>query len=271
MSKNQYYYKRNIGDYIRDTRDLTMQQHGAYALLLDYYYTNNGFVFDNFIKKHEELLKNLQKICNCASKKERQDIEFILHKFFTKSDAGWSNKRADEEIAKYRKISDSARKSAAGRWDKKDANAYANVDANAHTNVMPPHIETHNGRNAKQETRNKKQETIKDSARREWNSFFDLILCKDSEKEKMRELWNEWFDVRYKNKKLKHTERAAMSQINMLNANKAFMIVAIETAIDNGWQNIHITDNMTKTPRRAEPATGGIDFSGYGAKLGTEQ
>jgi len=32
------YYKRHLGDYAKDTRHLSMMEHGAYGILLDHYY-----------------------------------------------------------------------------------------------------------------------------------------------------------------------------------------------------------------------------------------
>lgn len=33
------YYRRYSGDYLRDTSKLSVLEHGAYSLLLDYYYS----------------------------------------------------------------------------------------------------------------------------------------------------------------------------------------------------------------------------------------
>ena len=41
------YYNRHLGDYAKDTRHLTMLEHGAYCLLLDYYYATEKPIPDN--------------------------------------------------------------------------------------------------------------------------------------------------------------------------------------------------------------------------------
>ena len=41
------YYKRHIGDYLKDTAHLSLLEHGVYARLLDVYYTRETAIPDD--------------------------------------------------------------------------------------------------------------------------------------------------------------------------------------------------------------------------------
>lgn len=51
----------------------------------------------------------------------------VLEAFFTLTDDGWRNERADREIAAFRAKSLKAKESAEKRWSERNANAYANA------------------------------------------------------------------------------------------------------------------------------------------------
>ena len=89
------YYKRHLGDYAKRTRTLTTYEHGVYNLLLDLYYSEEGpFTTDDAMA-----------VCQAKSKPERSSVAKVLDRYFTESDEGWRNSRADEEIAKYQEKS----------------------------------------------------------------------------------------------------------------------------------------------------------------------
>lgn len=87
------YYKRNIGDYAAATRHLSMLEHGAYTLLMDFYYTNEA-----------PLPKEIKEICRrvgARGKEEHAAIETVLRDFFSQEVDGWTQKRCADEIAVY--------------------------------------------------------------------------------------------------------------------------------------------------------------------------
>lgn len=97
-----HFYQRHIGDYQKDTSDLSLLEHGVYAMLLDHYYA------------HERALPNevtrLHRICKAATPTERRAVETIVSRFFTPQEDGLlHNQRADIEIAKYNRAADAAR------------------------------------------------------------------------------------------------------------------------------------------------------------------
>ena len=86
-----HYYQFNIGDYASHTRNLSLLEDLAYRKLLDEYYL------------HEHPLNgSITDVARQIGMKDYQDeVGFVLKTFFTDTDEGWVNKRADRQIAQY--------------------------------------------------------------------------------------------------------------------------------------------------------------------------
>lgn len=85
------------GDYARDTRHLTPEEHGVYLLLLMYCWDQRGPV---------PLDERRQcGIVNARSGGEIESLRRVLGEFFTRMEDGWYNKRMSEEVAKAETIS----------------------------------------------------------------------------------------------------------------------------------------------------------------------
>ena len=95
-----HYYQFNIGDYASHTRNLSLLEDLAYRKLLDEYYL------------HEHPLNgSITDVARQIGMKEHQDeVGFVLKSFFTDTDDGWVNKRADRQIAQYASKLDQASK-----------------------------------------------------------------------------------------------------------------------------------------------------------------
>lgn len=106
------------GDYARDTADLTMLEHGAYRLLLDFYYSNSEKNL-NFLS---EKYTSSYVICKANSAEEKKAVRKILHKFFQNEGGFFRHLRADKEIAKqlekHSKATQKAADAAKARWEK---------------------------------------------------------------------------------------------------------------------------------------------------------
>lgn len=83
------YYRRHIGDYLRDTAHLSLLEHGIYARLLDVYYT-----------REEPLppLEQTARLIGAKSKDERAALELVLREFFAEHDGRWRQARCEREI-----------------------------------------------------------------------------------------------------------------------------------------------------------------------------
>lgn len=87
------FYKRHIGDYSKDTPHLPMIDHGAYTLLLDYYYASERPLPDD--------LQAIYRLCRAMTKAEQQAVDRVIAQFFPVHPDGMRhNKRADMEIAR---------------------------------------------------------------------------------------------------------------------------------------------------------------------------
>lgn len=96
------YYRRYSGDYLRDTARLNLTEHGAYTLLLDYYYTSE----DPLPVDHGELYLMVR----AMRPEDRKAVDKVLSVYFTKHSDGYHQKRVDKEIA----VSKSARANGKG-------------------------------------------------------------------------------------------------------------------------------------------------------------
>jgi uncharacterized protein YdaU (DUF1376 family) len=85
------YYRRFPGDYARDTKHLTMIEHGAYNLLLDTLYSTE--------KVLPKSLASLFRICSASTKREKKAVVKVLNEFFIKKPTGFSHKRFEEEVS----------------------------------------------------------------------------------------------------------------------------------------------------------------------------
>lgn len=89
------FYKHWLGDYARDTADLSLMEHGAYRVMLDHYYTCRGDMPADLMK--------LERVCKARSSVERGAVQEIANRFFPiNGDGRRHNKRADEEIERYK-------------------------------------------------------------------------------------------------------------------------------------------------------------------------
>lgn len=121
-----HWYARYIGDYQRKTSHLSMVEHGAYTLILDWYYANEQPIPLDTMQVH--------RICRAFALEEQQAVDTVLNAFFTKTENGWINDRVEEEIEKKQEVSNKRKKAAEKRWRNNNANGDANAYANAYAN-----------------------------------------------------------------------------------------------------------------------------------------
>ena len=130
-----HYYPKNIGDYRRDTMNLSLLEHGVYTTLIDHYTLNEKpFPLDQL---------DICWLIGARTEDEKTAVCLLLSKFFVETDNGYIHKRCDREIAKYHSKSDKAKESIGKRWNKD-------------TNV----IRTYNEGNTNQEPITNNQEPI---------------------------------------------------------------------------------------------------------------
>ncbi len=85
------FFKLYIGDYQRDTAHLSVTEHGAFLLMLQHYYAT---------EKPLPTGKALHRMLRAQDKAERDAIDVVVSQFWTETEAGLINGRADKEIAR---------------------------------------------------------------------------------------------------------------------------------------------------------------------------
>ena len=112
------FYKRYSGDYLRDTARLSLTEHGAYCLLMDYYYSDEQPLPADRTECYM-LVRALRKTDQAA-------VDKVLDLYFELRDDGWHHDRIDEEIAKgnaARKAAQENGKKGGNPWVKEHYNA----------------------------------------------------------------------------------------------------------------------------------------------------
>jgi uncharacterized protein YdaU (DUF1376 family) len=105
----------NVRKYLGDTMHLNTEQHGAYMLLLMAYWMRGGPLPGN----DNELAAIAR-----AGRGEWRRLRPILEPFFVTTSGQWVQKRAEEELAKARRLTEAksaaGRKGAANKWQTHD-------------------------------------------------------------------------------------------------------------------------------------------------------
>jgi uncharacterized protein YdaU (DUF1376 family) len=83
------FYKRHIGDYLKDTAHLSLLEHGVYTRLLDVYYTRETGIPD----------AQAARLIGARGKDESAALKVVLGEFFELVDGTWIQARCEREIA----------------------------------------------------------------------------------------------------------------------------------------------------------------------------
>lgn len=101
-------YLRHLGDYAKDTKHLSMLEHGAYNQMLDWCYAaEKPLPIDE---------KALFRLCSAFDKAEQQAVLSIRDEFFVLTEDGYTQKRVLEEMADYKDKAAKAARAADKRW-----------------------------------------------------------------------------------------------------------------------------------------------------------
>jgi uncharacterized protein YdaU (DUF1376 family) len=131
---NLPWYPFYPGDYARDTAHLSLIEHGAYRLLLDHYYSTGGPLPANADRLH--------KICRAVADAEKDAVLYIVQEFFTETEGGYINERADIVIIKAAQTSEKRAKAAKKSHEKRGCKSSAIADAGHVQSDPEPDIKT---------------------------------------------------------------------------------------------------------------------------------
>ncbi|WP_233472271.1 YdaU family protein [Cupriavidus respiraculi] len=82
------FYKRHIGDYIKDAAHLSLLEHGVYARLMDVYYTREGGI----------PASQAARLIGARAEEELKAVEAVLSEFFQLEGETWRQARCEREI-----------------------------------------------------------------------------------------------------------------------------------------------------------------------------
>jgi uncharacterized protein YdaU (DUF1376 family) len=108
------YYRFFPADYDRDTKHLSLMQHGAYRLLIDLY-MNLGPIGND--------MERINRTLHATSREEQAAVEYVLVEFFVLNGGQWTHNRCDKEREHTEGRRHAAQSSAAVRWHAKNAPA----------------------------------------------------------------------------------------------------------------------------------------------------
>lgn len=105
-----YYYKKNLGDYMRVAAHLNLLQHGIYNRLLD-------MAYDTERPLPADLAVLARKI-GARNKTELAALEEVLREFFDLTPEGWSHPHVEREVLAYHEKLSRCSQAATSRWGK---------------------------------------------------------------------------------------------------------------------------------------------------------
>ena len=218
-----HYFQFNIGDYASHTSRLTPLEDLAYRRMLDLYYLNeqplNGCITD--VARELGLSEHVN------------EVKYVLSKFFTETETGFSQKRIDLEIKKYK--SNAKNKSRAGKASAKAraAKASSKVTPVEQTLNTTPTDEQLNI-NHKPITNNQEPLTslvIKDKvAKAPKYNFKAELLAMGADKQKV----DDWMVTR-KSKKASNTETAMTGFLTQVKKANISVAEAVRISAESSW------------------------------------
>ena len=142
-----HYYSLHVGDYTKDTVGLSLIEHGAYVLLMNWAYANE--------RPLPLEMERLFRICSAIKKEDKKAVEIVVNQFFQKETDGYTHKRIITEIRKFYKKSDAGKANVGKRWHQEDEASDTNPHTKQTTNPDTSEESNHNARNYNQEPRTK--------------------------------------------------------------------------------------------------------------------
>lgn len=241
MPKTDIWMPITIGDYLKDTLELTAEEHGVYFLLLMHYWTKNG-----------KIGSDLRKL-SMVARSDIETTERILSDFFTIDGDHYINKRADAEMvkAKRRRVSASENGKKGGRPPKNNPQkTYRLSSGNPINNPQESSSSSSSSSESPTEPEEKKPR----------KRGFDLSFIVD---EKWRDLWAEWIGAKpvpYKKAAGVVKGFAHLQSLSGGDIQKAKRIV--DNAIAQGWQGLYLPHEMKNNhPERKKTTGGEINFN----------
>lgn len=125
-----FYYRHMLGDYMRDTKELSTLEHGALRLLMDAYFANKGPI--------SAAPAPLYRCAMAFTVEEQAAVHKVAAVYFVEADGRLHNAKFDAEIARVLKESTSQSAKARARWLKEADLAAGHAAASATGHAAAP-------------------------------------------------------------------------------------------------------------------------------------
>jgi uncharacterized protein YdaU (DUF1376 family) len=210
-----HYYRHHIGDFLKDTSNLSNEQLAVYMKLLWRYYAD------------ENPLENDCEMLAFAVRSDEKTVRLLLKHFFVLTDDGWRQTRCDKEIAEYHSKSEKASGSAKARWSRaNDMRTHSERNANASKT------------DANQEPITKNQEPV-NTKPRERGPDFVLPDWID------RDHWDAWHSTPKRKKATPQQKQLAIKKLQAWRDQGLDYAGALENAATGGYQGLFLP-NQTR-------------------------
>ena len=207
------YYSFHVGDFSAHTSHLYPMEELAYRRMLDQYYLSES-----------PLPADPEKVARLIGMRDQSAmVSEILSEYFVKSDDGWTNKRADEEIAKYKAKASRATAANLSRW----ANA-TEKKSDIRTKSVP----------------NQEPRTNKPIIKKEKVAEAPVVFPTELDTDEFKRNWEQYLNYRKERKlaTLKASSIATKLQ-EMAGWGHQAAIRSIGNSISNGWQGLFEPNN----------------------------
>lgn len=237
-----------IGDYLKDTADLSLAEHGAFFKLLMAYWQKGCL---------EHCLEKCTRIAGAYTQAERDAVKSVVERFFVVDGAHLKNKRMDAEREaaqnKRKSARDKALKANAARWNNRNQSALSDapsIHQAAHEDVLQAIPEESPSPSPSELKAKEKAKASRDAL-----AVSDLVDMGVNERSA-----RDWLHVR-------KAKRAPLTQTALdgvrREADKAGLTLdqAIVICAERGWQSFNaswLADKSGARPSRHELA--GIDY-----------
>ena len=223
-----HYYQHHIGDFIKDTANLTDSQLATYLRMMWAYYDTE-----------KPITGELEDIA-FAMRSDEKTVRLLLRHYFIETPEGWRHARCDAEIQLFREKQDKAAKSANARWTNANAKR-TRSDRNANEGVLDANQEP---------ITNNQHNTLKPSAGKpaRFNPrSIDLIGINVA----LQAAWSEWLDYRIKRARGMTEDgwRAQAADLTAWLEKGHDPLLIVRTSIKNGWQGLFEPKGVTQLDR----------------------
>jgi len=225
------YYRRYMADYLSKTASLSLAEHGAYCLLLDYAYLAEGGLSGD--------VDELCRMVRAVTPAERQAVSKVLDRFFVLYGNAYSNPRVSGEIAKAKPAMEAARANGVKGGRPKNNPVGFEIETQTEPRDNPEGTQTEPSAKASQPLApNHQPPTAKPPSAR--NGAKAPVAATPLPDWIEPEKWRSWLAIRPAKARSDAAQRAALDKLAAWKALGMDPNVIVGESLANGWQGLFL-------------------------------